>query len=103
MGAPWEKIGLAEAERLRHALVIIERGIERRLLLGHPDEVGSRRIPLQSTGTGPIFSSRTKREARLVPRPCVASTHAVPMVGWPAKGTSRAGVKMRRGRRVVGT
>ena len=25
----------------------------------------------------------------------VASTHAVPMVGWPANGTSRAGVKIR--------
>ena len=39
-------------------------------------------------------SSSTKRAAPLV-TPSVASTHEVPIVGWPAKGTSRAGVKMR--------
>lgn len=47
------------------------------------------------TPTGPIPSSRLKR--RLFPGSSfsVASTHAVPMVGCPAKGTSRAGVKIR--------
>ena len=52
-------------------------------------------LPSSSTGTGPILSSRTNREAPSGAIPCAASTHAVPTVGCPAKGNSRAGVKIR--------
>src|SRR5262245_5573346 len=43
--------------------------------------------------TGPIFSSSTILPES--PRPFSASSSAVPTVGWPAKGNSTAGVKIR--------
>ena len=45
------------------------------------------------TGTGPTPSSSVKSSAFTIPSS--ASTHAVPMVGWPANGSSSWGVKMR--------
>ena len=51
--------------------------------------------PSSVTSTGPIPSSRLNRVVPSGSNPSVASTHDVPMVGCPANGTSRAGVKMR--------
>ena len=47
------------------------------------------------TLTGPTFSSRVKSVASPETMPSSARTQAVPMVGWPANGSSAAGVKMR--------
>lgn len=49
------------------------------------------------TGTGPTPSSSVTRvsEPERLMSPMLASTNAVPMVGWPAKGSSVPGVKMR--------
>jgi len=48
-------------------------------------------------GTSPASSSNTTvRGSSSGPNaPVLASTNAVPMLGWPAKGTSAGGVKMR--------
>ncbi len=61
---------------------------------------GLPRRPRIVTGTGPTPSSNTTRVASPASAmsPMLASTCAVPMVGWPAKGSSAAGVKMRRRR-----
>ena len=44
-------------------------------------------------GTGPTFSSSAKRSPTATPSS--RRTNAVPIVGWPAKTISRAGVKIR--------
>ncbi len=46
-----------------------------------------------STGTRPAFSSNFSRAGVLAAS--VASTKAVPTLGWPAKGSSERTVKMR--------
>ncbi len=47
-----------------------------------------------TTATGPTPSSNTI-SLRPDPDSAIASTHAVPTVGWPANGSSIFGVKMR--------
>src|SRR5205823_8686699 len=55
------------------------------------------------TGTGPTFSSSVKFSAPPGTRPSLARTQAVPTVGWPAKGSSLNGVKMRTRAACVGS
>ncbi len=56
---------------------------------------GAAGSPSSSTGTGPIPSSSENRVVPGASCPRDASTQLVPTVGWPANGTSRAGVKIR--------
>jgi hypothetical protein len=46
-----------------------------------------------STGTKPAFSSNLSRAGAFAA--CIASTKAVPTLGWPANGISERTVKMR--------
>ena len=52
--------------------------------------------------TGPTLSSSTMSRRRAPPSSSASST-AVPTVGWPANGSSRAGVKMRSRARCSGS
>ena len=50
---------------------------------------------MSDTGTGPTPRPKTKRSRSGPITPDRASANVLPMVGWPAIGSSSAGVKMR--------